>query len=99
MYKSSQLSVYTDQGNYAELEQVTVTIHAQKNDLPAANEQIRLAVIRPNGKRTFTTTLHTDIYGIAITVFRLSPKDGSGSYSVEAHTKDGSMGLTSFLVI
>lgn len=99
MYSGVYLTVNTDQASYAELDQVTVTIYAQKNGAPAPKERIRIAVFRPTGKRTFISTLHTDVYGIAIVVFRLGSKDGSGSYSVEAHSSDGSMGLSSFLVI
>ena len=99
MYQPIQLSVNTDKDNYGSQDAVTVTITTRKNNQPAPNEVINLAVFRPTGKRTFRTVLHTDTNGIAVAVFSLDNKDVTGSYSVEARAADGSLALTSFLVI
>ncbi|EEG76780.1 MG2 domain-containing protein [Dethiobacter alkaliphilus] len=99
MQQPIKLSANTNQSSYAAMEAVTVTIYARRNGDPAPSEQISLAVFRPTGTRTYRTKVHTDKNGICHTVFHLDARDITGSYSVEARASDGSLALTSFLVI
>lgn len=95
----THLSVATDKSAYEYREHVKITVQASFANRPAAKRRLRIAVFRPSGLRTFGGFFHTDNNGVAIAVFQLHRLDFPGSYSVEVHSKDGTMGLTSFLVI
>lgn len=87
----------TDKSEYILPESVTVTVFMSANQQPTANEQVKIFIFEPNGKRLFRTLVITDRYGIATAVFRLQKKHAVGSYSVEVQTSDNTMSLTSFL--
>ncbi len=97
-YDPMSIAVTTDRSEYASNDNVTITVFTQKNDLPASKERLQVIVYRPAGKRIFRSSTTTDMYGISVVVLHLDKNQEPGSYHVEVHSKDGSMGLSSFLV-
>jgi uncharacterized protein YfaS (alpha-2-macroglobulin family) len=93
------LTAVTEKSNYSLFDQVKIQIMMKRGGIPAAGERIRIIVYRPTGSKVINTVIYTDNNGIALTLFQLKKKEPSGSYAVEAHSDDGSMALTSFLVI
>jgi uncharacterized protein YfaS (alpha-2-macroglobulin family) len=96
---SVSLKVNTEQSTYRVADVVIIKISLMINNLPAAEKRIRTTVYRPNGTKSFHKYLSTDQNGLASAVFPMEKKDPPGSYAVEAHSPDGSMALTSFIVL
>ncbi|MDW7650586.1 MAG: MG2 domain-containing protein [Bacillota bacterium] len=97
-YYPVSLSIRTDKSQYTGYENVIITVFVAKDGVPSKGERIRLLIFQPSGKRIFNSRLTTDSFGVAVALFHLQKPKVSGNYSVEAHSTDGSMGLSSFLV-
>ena len=96
--KPVSLVVGLNKSNFSVGEHVNIFVHVNRNAVPVPNEIVRIAVFRPTGEKVFSESVHTDKRGQAMAVYHLK-KSAPGSYFIEAHNSDGSMGLTSFLVM
>lgn len=94
----TSVRVETNKSEYILPESVIVTVFLNLNQKPVANGVVKVFIYEPNVNRLFRSSVTTDRYGIATVVFRLQKKHAIGSYSLEVHTADNTMGLTSFLV-
>ena len=97
-YYPVSITIRTDKSQYFVYDTVTIEVCARKNGSPAPAEKVRLSVHHPAGARIFFKQLITNQSGVASVSFNLKKTADPGSYSVEAHSADGSMGLSSFLV-
>ncbi|NLZ93740.1 MAG: hypothetical protein GX922_07000 [Firmicutes bacterium] len=93
------LSIQTDRSQYLSGDNVTITVTAKQGESPITQENLKLYVFAPDGKKKFTASLRTDNYGKAIALYRLQKKDDSGSYYIEVQNQDRFLALSSFIVL